>query len=88
MVGSLCVEGGLIGAKATPKGLITPTIDIVSVNIISSLIGALAIGAGKVIFKWVPRIQPSELMGGGFQNGCSCGNMQSNQNRSINFYGA
>jgi hypothetical protein len=67
-----CMEGTLIGAKASNKGLIAPTTDIVSVNIISALIGALAIGAGKVIFKWVPRIQPKELiidnetMSGGF----------------------
>jgi len=57
-----CIEGALIGAHATEKGLIAPTTDIVSVDIISALIGGLTIGAGKVIFKWVPRIQPSELL--------------------------
>jgi len=57
-----CMEGGLIGANATQQGLIAPTTDITSVNIISSLIGALTVGAGKVIFKWVPRIQPAELI--------------------------
>ncbi|MBK9286009.1 MAG: hypothetical protein IPM51_17065 [Sphingobacteriaceae bacterium] len=56
-----CMEGALIGANATQKGLIAPTTDIVSVDIISALIGALTIGAGKVIFKWVPRIQPDQL---------------------------
>lgn len=59
-----CMEGGLIGASGSERGLIAPTTDIVSVEIVSSLIGALAIGAGKVIFKWVPRIQPAELLGG------------------------
>lgn len=56
-----CIEGALLGASATRTGLIAPTTDIVSVNIISALIGALTIGAGKVIFKWVPRIQPIQL---------------------------
>jgi hypothetical protein len=51
-----CMEGALIGANASPKGLISPTTDITSVEIISSLIGALAIGAGVVIFKWLPKI--------------------------------
>lgn len=51
-----CTEGALLGANASKKGLIAPTTDIVSVNIVSALIGALAIGAGKVIFKWVPNI--------------------------------
>lgn len=55
------IAGSLIGANATEKGLIAPTTDIVSVNIVSALIGALTIGAGKVIFKWVPDIQPREL---------------------------
>lgn len=56
-----CMEGVLIGANATQKGLIAPTTDIVSVDIISALIGGLAIGGGKIIFKWVPRIQPQQL---------------------------
>lgn len=60
-----CIEGVLIGANASQKGLIAPTTDIISVNIVSALIGALVIGAGKVIFKWVPRIQPVQLAGGG-----------------------
>jgi hypothetical protein len=51
-----CMEGALIGANASPRGLISPTTDITSVEIISSLIGALAIGAGVVIFKWLPKI--------------------------------
>jgi hypothetical protein len=59
-----CMEGALIGASVSEKGLIAPTIDIVSVEIVSSLIGALAIGSGKVIFKWVPSIQPIQLLGG------------------------
>jgi hypothetical protein len=55
------IEGAAIGASASDKGLIAPTTDIVSVEIISALIGALAIGAGKIIFRWVPRIQPVQL---------------------------
>ncbi|HXB41893.1 MAG TPA: hypothetical protein VNZ49_15230 [Bacteroidia bacterium] len=57
-----CMAGTLIGANASQKGLIAPTTDITSVNIISALIGALAIGAGKVIFHWVPNIQPKDLI--------------------------
>lgn len=57
-----CMEGALIGANASQEGLIAPTTDIISVNIISSLIGALAIGAGKVIFNWVPEILPRDLI--------------------------
>ncbi|HXB40336.1 MAG TPA: hypothetical protein VNZ49_07315 [Bacteroidia bacterium] len=85
-----CMEGGLIGSNTSPNGLISPTIDIVSVDIISSLIGALAIGAGKVIFKWVPRIQPYQIVSAGvnYQGGCSCGQMQPNSVRTINFTGA
>jgi hypothetical protein len=57
-----CMAGTLIGANTSQKGLIAPTTDITSVNIISALIGALAIGAGKVIFEWVPNIQPKDLI--------------------------
>ncbi|MCC7534132.1 MAG: hypothetical protein IT246_09345 [Bacteroidia bacterium] len=57
-----CMEGALIGANASQKGLIAPTTDITSVNIISSLIGAVTIGAGKIIFKWIPEIIPSNLI--------------------------
>jgi hypothetical protein len=66
-----CMAGALIGANATQKGLIAPTTDIVSVNIISSLIGGLTTGAGKVIFRWVPRIQTIETEDGTFVGGFS-----------------
>lgn len=56
-----CIEGAFIGASASDRGLIAPTTDIVSTEIVSSLIGSLAIGAGKVIFKWTPKIQPKQL---------------------------
>lgn len=56
-----CAEGTLIGANASNRGLISPTIDIVSVNIVSATIGALVIGAGKVMFKWVPEIPRYEI---------------------------
>jgi len=56
-----CIEGALIGASGSDRGLIAPTTEIVSTEIVSALIGALAIGAGKVIFKWVQKIQPDQL---------------------------
>lgn len=68
-----CMEGVLIGAQATPMGLIQPTTEIVTVNIVSSLIGGLAIGAGKVIFRFVPRVQPSNLVTNAPAGGCGCG---------------
>lgn len=78
-----CIEGALIGANASQKGLIAPSTDIVSVQIVSALIGAITIGAGKVIFKWVPEITPRELttdasgyMSGGFSDAFG-GNMGS-----------
>ena len=58
-----CIDGAIIGATASPlTGLITPSTDITSVTIISALAGALAIGAGKVMFGWVPRIQPTSVV--------------------------
>jgi hypothetical protein len=68
-----CMEGALIGAQATSRGLIAPTTNIVTVNIVSALIGALAIGAGKVLFEWVPRLQPSSLVANTPEGGCGCG---------------
>jgi hypothetical protein len=50
------MNGALAGYGATPQGLIEPTVNIVSVNFISSLIGALTATAGKIIFNWIPRI--------------------------------
>jgi hypothetical protein len=55
------MEGALIGSRLTPKGMITPTDEIISTDIISSLVAALVITAGKVIFKWVKRIQNIQL---------------------------
>lgn len=55
------MQGAFIGATISKKGLISPTTDIVSVNIISSLIGALVLGAGKVIFKFTPRVQSEQV---------------------------
>jgi hypothetical protein len=67
-----CMEGTLIGAQATAQGMIAPTTEIVSTNIICALIGGLAIGAGKVIFKWVPRLQPMNVVTNN-AGGCGCG---------------
>ena len=51
------MEGALIGARSTSRGMIETTTQIVSNEIIQALIGALTIAAGKVIFLWIPRIQ-------------------------------
>lgn len=59
-----CIEGALVGSSCSERGLIAPTTDIVTVEIVSALIGSLTLGAGKVIFNWVPRIQPNQLSGG------------------------
>lgn len=67
-----CMEGTLIGAQATAQGMIAPTTEIVSTNIICALIGGLTIGAGKVIFKWVPRLQPMNVVTND-AGGCGCG---------------
>lgn len=50
---SSCIEGALVGATCSEKGMMTPTCEIVSAEVISSLVGALTLGAGKVIFKWI-----------------------------------
>lgn len=75
-----CINGTLIGANTSQNGLVAPSTDITSTNIISSLIGALSIGAGKVVFKWVPEIQPLELtlsdngmLSGGFSEAINVG---------------
>jgi hypothetical protein len=66
------MQGALIGAKSTMKGMIEQTTQIVTVQITSALIGALMLSAGRVIFKWIPRIGNGtgiSLSGGG----CGCG---------------
>jgi len=52
------MEGALIGANTSPLGLISPDTELISTDIVSAIIGAITVGAGKVIFKWIPRIQP------------------------------
>lgn len=56
------MEATLIGARTTFKGMIAPTTDIVGVEIISALTAALTIICGKIMLKWVPRIQVQPLM--------------------------
>jgi hypothetical protein len=58
------MEGALIGARSTNRGMIETTTQIVSNEIIQSLIGALTIAAGKVIFLWIPRIQSNGRING------------------------
>ncbi len=55
------MEGSLIGARTTSKGLIETTDEIVSINIISALTAALTITCGKIMFMWVPRIRVNAL---------------------------
>ena len=63
------IEGTLIGAKSTSRGMIQPTTEIVGMEMLSALIGALTIAAGKVVFLWIPRMQNN----GGFNNPSNCG---------------
>ncbi len=58
---STSMEGALIGANLTPKGMIETTEQIVTTEIISSLISALTVTAGRVIFDWVPKVEFSLL---------------------------
>lgn len=51
------MEGALIGARSTNRGMIEPSDSIVGVEIISALTAALTIAAGKVIFTWIPRVE-------------------------------
>lgn len=56
------MQATLIGARTTRQGLIAPTTDIVSVEIISALAAVLTIVSGKIMNKWIPRIQLKPLM--------------------------
>lgn len=49
-----CVIGSLLGYSLALSGAISPTTDVRSTSLIASLIGALAVGSGKVIFRWIP----------------------------------
>lgn len=50
------MNGALAGYGAVSNSLIEPTTEIVTNQMVSSLIGALTATAGKVIFNWIPRI--------------------------------
>lgn len=54
------MEGALLGESVSSRGLIDPTTDIIINKIVSSLIYALIISAGKVIFQWIPRVQAAK----------------------------
>lgn len=56
-----CMQGAYIGATLSPKGLISPTTNITTVNIVSALVGALAVGGAKVIFKTMPYNESLDL---------------------------
>ena len=66
------MNGALAGYAATPDGMVEPSINYVTNKMVSALIGALTVTAGKVIFNWIPRIQHSNSFigqtnfGGGF----------------------
>jgi hypothetical protein len=51
------MNGALAGYAATPSGMIEPSVNFVTNKMVSALIGALTVTAGKVIFGWIPRIQ-------------------------------
>ena len=51
------MNGALAGYAATPAGMIEPSVNFVTTKMVSALIWALTVTAGKVIFNWIPRIQ-------------------------------
>jgi len=53
--------GALAGYGAKFNSMIEPTINNVTNNMVSALIGALTVTAGKLIFDWIPRIQPDSV---------------------------
>jgi hypothetical protein len=55
------------GNKAATYGQIDPP-RIIGVDLVSALASGLTVSAGKVLFRWIPKVQP--IMAGG---GCSCG---------------
>jgi len=60
------MRGALIGA-ATPSckgGMLTPSTEGASNQMMQALIGALTLTVGKVIFKWIPRINNIRISGG------------------------
>ncbi|GIV28554.1 MAG: hypothetical protein KatS3mg027_2368 [Bacteroidia bacterium] len=56
------IEGILLGARASERGLIAPTTDIVSVELVSALIGGIVVSGGKVLFRWVKRVDIEDIM--------------------------
>jgi hypothetical protein len=50
------MNGALSSYGACPTGLIEPTTASVTTKMVSALIGALTVSAGKVLFNWIPRI--------------------------------
>ncbi len=50
------MNGALAGYGATPMGLVEPTTNKVTTQMVSALLGALTVTAGRVMFKWIPRI--------------------------------
>ena len=56
------MNGALAAYAASPIGMIEPITAVVSTKMISALIGALTITAGKVLFNWTPRVtKPLQL---------------------------
>ncbi len=51
------MNGALAAYGATPSGMVEPSVNFVTNKMVSALIGALTVTAGKVIFNWIPRIQ-------------------------------
>jgi len=56
------MNGALAGYNATAAGMVEPSVNFVTNKMVSALIAALTVTAGKVIFNWIPRIQHMNLM--------------------------
>ena len=55
------IEGSLLGGGlASSYGLIDPP-RITGIDIVSSLTSAIGIAAGKVVFKWIPEVEPNNI---------------------------
>ena len=50
------MNGSFAGYGSSPTGLVEPSTSMVSNNMISALIGALTVTAGKLMYNWIPRI--------------------------------
>ena len=81
------MNGALAGAGATFHGLVEPTVNAVTNQMVSALIGALTTTAGKVIFNWIPKItKPLQLNIDRISNILNGDNPDTNPNMSANCF--